>query len=68
MLLKENKFIQLKNNHETSKLNFRALQEAQEIFGVDFDYADFAQEDEYDEEMEEDVCYIVIIFKSNTNV
>lgn len=35
---------------------FRALQEAQEIFGVDFDYADFAQEDEYDEELEEDVC------------
>lgn len=34
---------------------YRALQEAQEIFGVDFDYADFAQEDEYDEDMEEDV-------------
>lgn len=68
MLLKENKLIQLKNDYETSKLNFRALQEAQEIFGVDFDYADFAQEDEYDEEMEEDVCFIIIIFKSNTNV
>lgn len=60
--------IQLKNGYETSKLNFRALQEAQEIFGVDFDYADFAQEDEYDDEMDEDVCFIVIIFKSNTNV
>lgn len=33
-----------------------ALQEAQEIFGVDFDYADFAQEDEYDEDLEEEVC------------
>lgn len=36
------------------KYNDAALQEAQEIFGVDFDYADFAQEDEYDEDMEED--------------
>ncbi|KAG8195803.1 hypothetical protein JTE90_004806 [Oedothorax gibbosus] len=38
------------------KYNDAALQEAQEIFGVDFDYADFAQEgDEYeDEEIEED--------------
>ena len=34
---------------------FRALQEAQDIFGVDFDYADFEQyEGEYDEEEEED--------------
>lgn len=47
-----------KNVYKISKINFRALQEAQEIFGVDFDYADFAQEDEYDEEMEEDVCII----------
>ncbi|GIX89466.1 transcription elongation factor SPT6 [Caerostris darwini] len=32
-----------------------ALQEAQEIFGVDFDYKDFEQEDDYDEdEIEED--------------
>lgn len=68
MVLKKNKLIQWKNDYKTSKINFRALQEAQEIFGVDFDYADFAQEDEYDEEMEEDVCITVIIFKSNTNV
>lgn len=55
-MFKEEKFIQCKIDYKTSKINFRALQEAQEIFGVDFDYADFAQEDEYDEEMEEDVC------------
>ncbi|GFR31977.1 transcription elongation factor SPT6 [Trichonephila clavata] len=38
------------------KYNDAALQEAQEIFGVDFDYKDFAQEeDEYDEdEIDED--------------
>lgn len=41
------------------KITYRALQEAQEIFGVDFDYADFAQEDEYDEDME-DVCIKLI--------
>lgn len=70
MLLKKLKWIQWKNGYKTSQINFRALQEAQEIFGVDFDYADFAQEDEYDEEMEEDVCIIILItvmtFKINS--
>lgn len=35
--------------------NFRALQEAQDIFGVDFDYEDFQQEgEEYEEDEEEE--------------
>lgn len=36
--------------------NFSALQEAQDIFGVDFDYEDFERlgEDEYEEEEDED--------------
>lgn len=33
----------------------RALQEAQDIFGVDFDFDEFSKyQDEYDEEMEEE--------------
>ena len=35
-------------------LNFRALQEAQDIFGVDFNYEEFEQyddEEEFDEEV-----------------
>ncbi|EOB08431.1 Transcription elongation factor SPT6, partial [Anas platyrhynchos] len=34
-----------------------ALQEAQEIFGVDFDYDEFEKYNEYDEEMEEEYEY-----------
>ncbi|ERE67897.1 transcription elongation factor SPT6 [Cricetulus griseus] len=34
-----------------------ALQEAQEIFGVDFDYDEFEKYNEYDEELEEDYEY-----------
>lgn len=35
----------------------RALQEAQEIFGVDFDYDEFEKYNEYDEELEEEYEY-----------
>lgn len=38
-------------------LTHRALQEAQEIFGVDFDYDEFEKYNEYDEELEEDYEY-----------
>jgi hypothetical protein len=38
-------------------LTYRALQEAQEIFGVDFDYDEFEKYNEYDEELEEDYEY-----------
>lgn len=46
----------------TEELNDRflpssALQEAQEIFGVDFDYDEFEKYNEYDEEMEEEYEY-----------
>lgn len=34
-----------------------ALQEAQEIFGVDFDYDEFEKYNEYDEELEEEYEY-----------
>lgn len=39
---------------------YRALQEAQETFGVDFDYDEFTKydEDEYDEEEEEEDDYV----------
>ena len=33
---------------------FRALQEAQDIFGVDFDFEEFEQYGEYDEDEEEE--------------
>lgn len=38
------------------KLFFRALQEAQDIFGVDFDYDEFDKygDEDYDEEEEDD--------------
>lgn len=42
------------NNHF---LPSSALQEAQEIFGVDFDYDEFEKYNEYDEEMEEEYEY-----------
>jgi transcription elongation factor SPT6 len=35
-----------------------ALQEAQDIFGVDFDYDEFSKYDEYEEESEEDDEYL----------
>lgn len=38
-------------------LTHRALQEAQEIFGVDFDYDEFEKYNEYDEELEEEYEY-----------
>lgn len=38
---------------------FRALQEAQDIFGVDFDYDEFEKyDDDYDEEEEEEDEYV----------
>lgn len=39
---------------------FRALQEAQDIFGVDFDYEDFEKygEDEYEEDEEDEDEYV----------
>ena len=37
--------------------HFRALQEAQDIFGVDFDYDEFDKYDQEDEEYEEDEDY-----------
>lgn len=38
-------------------LSSSALQEAQEIFGVDFDYDEFEKYNEYDEELEEEYEY-----------
>lgn len=40
-----------------SILSPRALQEAQEIFGVDFDYDEFEKYNEYDEDLEEEYEY-----------
>lgn len=46
--------------------HFSALQEAQDIFGVDFDFDEFSKyQDDYDEDMEEEdvSCYsFVAIF------
>lgn len=39
---------------------FRALQEAQDIFGVDFDFEDIQQYDEYDEDFDEDVPALLL--------
>eukprot|EP00069_Balaena_mysticetus_P000124 bmy_00116T0 len=43
--------------HLPFALTHRALQEAQEIFGVDFDYDEFEKYNEYDEELEEEYEY-----------
>lgn len=48
-------------------LSFRALQEAQDIFGVDFDFDELADYDDDEEEMDEDVscekfvCYLPLM-------
>lgn len=41
----------------------RALQEAQEIFGIDFDFDEFEQfdEDEDDEDVEDDVITVTLL-------
>lgn len=50
-------FFELHNGAEELFLHSSALQEAQEIFGVDFDYDEFEKYNEYDEEMEEEYEY-----------